>query len=57
MNKFVLIEGKTYPCYVNPEYVTCVDIQIGETTIHLVSGEVIKTKLSVQQVLSLLSHS
>lgn len=56
MNKFVLIEGKTYTCYVNPEHVAYVDNKNGTTIIHLVSGEEVVTDLSVSQVLSLLSQ-
>lgn len=56
MSKLVLIEGKTYNCYVNPEHVTYIDNKNGTTIIHLVSGESVETNLSVSQVLSLLSQ-
>ena len=56
MNKFLLIEGKTYTCYVNPEHVAFVERKNRMTYIHLVSGEVVETLLPVEQVVSLLSQ-
>ena len=50
MNKFILIEGKTFPCYINPEHKNRM------TFIHLVSGDVVETTLPIPQVLSLLSQ-
>ncbi len=56
MNKFLLIEGKTYPCYVNPEHITFVERKNQMTYIHLVSGEVIESVSPVEKVVSLLSQ-
>lgn len=56
MNKFLLIEGKTYPCYVNPEHITFVERKNQMTYIHQVSGEVIESVSPVEKVVSLLSQ-
>jgi hypothetical protein len=56
MNKFILIEGKTFPCYINPDHVTFIEHKNRMTFIHLVSGDVIDTTLPIPQVLSLLSQ-
>ena len=56
MNKFILIEGKTFPCYINPDHVTFIEHKSCMTFIHLVSGDVVETTLPIPQVLSLLSQ-
>ena len=54
--QILLIEGKTYPCYVNPEHITFVERKNQMTYIHLVSGEVIESVSPVEKVVSLLSQ-
>ena len=56
MNKFIMIECKTFPSYIIPDHVAFIEYKSRMTFIHLVSGDVVETTLPIPQVLSLLSQ-